>query len=348
MTPSRLVRTGARALHGCGLIRALSRAAGYARRAPAFPILTYHRVNDDRDPFFPAVPTEVFDRHMDFVARTYRVLTVEECVERMRVHTLPRNALALTFDDGYRDNLTHAAPILARHGLPATIFLATGFIGTAEVPWFDRVAMAMKLTSAQSFVAPSGERMGLAGEADRSRALKRTLATLKRRPDDDLRRAVDRLLEDLGVTDQRSFKNWMLSWDDVHALAGLGFSIGAHTVNHPILSRVGRRRARTEIVGSRTMIESACGRAPAAFAYPNGASDDYTAAVIRLVRDAGFRYAVTTRFGINTSATSPWELRRGGPWEHDVSIFALKLAWYRTLGACAETRPRATGRGADR
>ena len=59
---------------------------------------------------------------------------------------LPRNALAITFDDGYRDNLTHAAPILARHGLPATIFLATGFIGTAEVPWFDRLAQRFKKT----------------------------------------------------------------------------------------------------------------------------------------------------------------------------------------------------------
>jgi hypothetical protein len=77
------------------------------------------------------------------------------------------------------------------------------------------------------------------------------------------------------------------------------------------------------------MIEAACGAPPTAFAYPNGGSDDYTEAVTHLVREAGFSCAVTTRFGLNTAATSPWELRRGGPWEWHLPTFALKLAWYR-------------------
>ena len=109
-------------------------------RAPSrgFPILTFHRVNDDDDPFLPSMPTAVFAARMAHIARHYRVLAVEDLVERVRQGTAPRNALALTFDDGYRDNLSHAAPILAQHGLPATIFLATGYIGTPDVPWFDR------------------------------------------------------------------------------------------------------------------------------------------------------------------------------------------------------------------
>ena len=77
------------------------------------------------------------------------------------------------------------------------------------------------------------------------------------------------------------------------------------------------------------MIESAAGITPRAFAYPNGAPDDYTETVKHLVRQAGFTCAVTTRFGLNTAATSPWELRRGGPWEHHLPTFATKLAWYR-------------------
>jgi hypothetical protein len=78
------------------------------------------------------------------------------------------------------------------------------------------------------------------------------------------------------------------------------------------------------------MIESACGRAPRAFAYPNGGPEDYTETVKHLVREAGFTCAVTSRFGLNTRDTSPWDLRRGGPWEHHLPTFALKLAWYRT------------------
>jgi len=321
----------ARTLYHSRLIVPLSLAAGYARRAPAFQILTYHRVNDHHDPFLEAVTTDVFERHMAFIARTYRVLSVDELVDRAGEGRLPRRALAITFDDGYRDTLTHAAPILARHGLPATVFLATGFIATAAVPWFDRVATALQLTTVPSLTAPWGEVVSLASQADRLRVCDAILRHFKRLPDDELPRSLDVLMDGLGLTDQKCFKNLMLTWDDVHALAGLGFSIGAHTVYHPVLSRVSRERAWTEITGSRRMIESAYGRPPRAFAYPNGGPDDYTDTVRDLVREAGFRCAVTTRFGVNTRHTSPWELRRGGPWETDVSTFALKLAAYRAF-----------------
>jgi len=326
---SSAVRLFAGGLHHSGLLSPLTRAVGYVRRSAAFPILTYHRVNDDGDPFFSALPTAVFERQMRHVARNYRVLPLEDLVERLQRGGLPRNTLAITFDDGYRDNLTHAAPILSRLGLPATIFLATGFIGTAEVPWFDRLAHGLKKSTMDVVRTPWGDELALSGLPARMRAMERTLEHFKRVPDEERHRGLDELLTALGVTDQRIFKNLMLSWDDVHAVRGLGFSIGAHTVNHPILSRVTPQRAWTEILGSRTMIESACGAAPRAFAYPNGGTEDYTETVKRLVREAGFTCAVTTRFGLNTSNTNPWELRRGGPWEHHLPTFALKLAWYR-------------------
>jgi len=326
---SSAVRLFAGGLHHSGLLSPLNRAVGYVRRSAAFPILTYHRVNDDGDPFFSALPTAVFERQMRHVARNYRVLPLEDLVERLQRGGLPRNTLAITFDDGYRDNLTHAAPILSRLGLPATIFLATGFIGTAEVPWFDRLAHGLKKSTMDVVRTPWGDELALSGLPARMRAMERTLEHFKRVPDEERHRGLDELLTALGVTDQRIFKNLMLSWDDVHAVRGLGFTIGAHTVNHPILSRVTPQRAWTEILGSRTMIESACGAAPRAFAYPNGGTEDYTETVKRLVREAGFTCAVTTRFGLNTSNTNPWELRRGGPWEHHLPTFALKLAWYR-------------------
>jgi len=326
---SSAVRLFAGGLHHSGLLSPLTRAVGYVRRSAAFPILTYHRVNDDGDPFFSALPTAVFERQMRHVARNYRVLPLEDLVERLQRGGLPRNTLAITFDDGYRDNLTHAAPILSRLGLPATIFLATGFIGTAEVPWFDRLAHGLKKSTMDMVRTPWGDELALSGLPARMRAMERTLEHFKRVPDEERHRGLDELLTALGDTDQRIFKNLMLSWDDVHAVRGLGFTIGAHTVNHPILSRVTPQRAWTEILGSRTMIESACGAAPRAFAYPNGGTEDYTETVKRLVREAGFTCAVTTRFGLNTSNTNPWELRRGGPWEHHLPTFALKLAWYR-------------------
>jgi peptidoglycan/xylan/chitin deacetylase (PgdA/CDA1 family) len=338
---SEIVRRVASVVYHARLIRLLELATKYARGRPAFQVLTYHRVNDDGDPFFPALPTRVFEQHMTYVSRAYRVLTVEDLVERMGRGDAPRHAIAITFDDGYRDTLTHAAPILARLGLPATVFLATGFIGTGEIPWVDRVALALKRTEARSMVSPCGEALGLAGPAERLRALELTLQYLKRLPDETRRAAVETLLGRLAVPDEPGAVS-MLSWEDVRALGKIGFSIGAHTVDHPILSRIDSARAWAEIVGSRDSIAAACGRVPRAFAYPNGRTEDYTGAVVDLVRRAGFTCAVTTRFGVNGPGTNPWELRRGGPWEHDLPTFATKLVWYRLAAVCPEDPPVGT------
>jgi peptidoglycan/xylan/chitin deacetylase (PgdA/CDA1 family) len=336
---SRVVRRVASVVYHTRLIRLLELAAKYGRGRPAAQILTYHRVNDDGDPFFPAVPTRIFAQHMAYIAETCRVLTVEDLVERMGRGELPRDAIAITFDDGYRDTLTHAAPVLARLGVPATIFLATGFIGTGEIPWVDRVALALKRTEARRVMSPWGEAVSLTGPAERLRTLDLMLRYFKRLPDDVRQEAVEALLARLGVDEEPPSPVAMLSWEEVRALAELGFSIGAHTVDHPILSRIDSRRAWAEIVGSRDAIAAACGRPPRAFAYPNGGIEDYTDAVVDLVRRAGFTCAVTTRFGVNGRHTSPWELRRGGPWEPDLPTFATKLAWYRIAAVCPENSP---------
>ncbi len=320
-------------LHQARLTKPLSRIAGYLSRVPPFPILSYHRVNDERDPFFPSLPTEVFERHMAFVGDTYVVLPVEELVERMARGRVPRNALAITFDDGYRDNPTHAAAVLARYGLPASVFLATGVIGTGKALWFDRLALAFKLTRVGTYRAPWGSEDRLTTAEERLGALGHALRHLKSVPDEERRRGVEAVLVALGVLDEGAFKSLMLSWDDVQALTGLGVTIGAHTVSHPILARLGPEGARAEIEGSRDMIAAACGRRPRAFAYPNGKAEDFGGAVGRLVREAGFSCAVTTVFGVNTARTSPYALRRGGPWEQELPTFALKLAGYRLTQA---------------
>jgi peptidoglycan/xylan/chitin deacetylase (PgdA/CDA1 family) len=332
MTPDRretLIRRAAGVLYGTRAIRFASWLAGYAGRRPAFPILTYHRVNDDADDFLPAISTSVFERHMAYVASAYRVMPLGEMVKRARKASLPRNSLAITFDDGYRDNLTHAAPILHRHGLPATIFLATGLIGTGVISWFDRLAVALKLTRAATVRTPWGETLVLRDRITRLAALERAQNYLKTLGDDELQRALDNLLEALDVPDAAAPKSLMLDWADTRALRGLGFDVGGHTVSHVILSRVSDERAWAEIRGSSSAIEAGLGSKPTAFAYPNGRSQDYTPSTIDLVRKAGFAWAVTTRFGLNTAQTPAYELRRGGPWEPDVATFALKLAVYR-------------------
>ena len=326
---SSLFAGAAAAIHRVGLSTAISRAAGYVDPRKAFPILSYHRVNDEGDPFFPSLPTALFEQQMSFVARSYTVLPVDDLVDRMQRGSVPRNALAITFDDGYRDNLTHAAPILSRYGLCATVFLATGAIGTGAPLWFDPLALAFKQAGPEPCRAPWGEVLSLQTADQRLRALGAAQDRLKRMSGPDRQRMLDALLERLGLSDLGPLKNLMMTWDDVRALLSLGIRVGAHTVTHPILSRLTVAEALAEIRESRAAIAQACGSMPRAFAYPNGRGDDYSDAVIRAVQNSGFTCAVTTRFGVNTARTSPYELRRGTPWESDLPTFALKLAGYR-------------------
>lgn len=318
------------ALYHSGLMGPIARATALAR--PRVAILAFHRVNDDADPFMPSLPTGVFAARMAHIARHYRVLTMEELVARLQDGRVPRNALGLTFDDGYRDNLTHAAPILKRLGLPATVFLVTGHIGTPRALWFDSLAMAFKTATAHGVALGDGRLLPLDTVRERLAGLEAALTYLKQLPDEARATAAEDLTIALRSNPERP-KRLMLTWDEVDALRGLGFSVGAHTVTHPILSRLTPDRAWEEIHGSKAAIEHALGAPVRAFAYPNGGPDDYNESVTRLVQDAGFACALTTRRGLNDTDTPVLELRRGGPWEHHLPTYALKLAYYSATGA---------------
>src|SRR5262245_43164463 len=181
------------AYHG-GLMRPIVRGASLLHAQPKVPILTFHRVNDDNDPFLPALPTAVFAERMAHIARYYRVHTVEDLAARLPEGRVPRNALAITFDDGFRDNLTHAAPILKRLGLPATVFLVTGHIDTPHPLWADRLALGFKSAIVRQVELSDGRVLSLGTVSERLAALKATFEHLRRVPDEDRVTSVEALI----------------------------------------------------------------------------------------------------------------------------------------------------------
>jgi peptidoglycan/xylan/chitin deacetylase (PgdA/CDA1 family) len=318
----------ATALFHTGLVGRIGAAAGYLWPYAGYRVLTFHRVDDENDPFLPSLATARFAARMAHIARHYVVLPLEELADRARRGVVPRNALAITFDDGYRSNLTHAAPILAGHGLPATIFLASSYIGTPHALWFDRLALALKNSRRGEVRLGDGPPLPLTTIEERLRALDAGQKYFKALPYREHRPQLERVLASLEPAVPEPPKRFMLSWDEVHALRGLGFSIGAHTETHPILSRLEVEDARREIQGSRRAIERAVGKPVTAFAYPNGGVADYSPTTVGLVAEAGFTCAVTTRRGLNTRATPPLELRRGGAWDMHLPTYALQTAYY--------------------
>jgi peptidoglycan/xylan/chitin deacetylase (PgdA/CDA1 family) len=200
---------------------------------------------------------------------------------------LPPSSVAITVDDGYRDFYLHAYPVLRRYGIPATVFLMTGFIDGEVQPWWDQLRAAWRNTPLEA-------------------GYDRKAEELKRLPN---RQRLE-FLKQLPVRDSVSEA---MTWEEVREMAANGINFGAHSKSHPILSSLeSEDEIRDEVFGSRDRITAELGYPPAHFCYPNGRACDIDERVTRIVREAGFRTAVTTERGLNGSGLNPWLLRRIG------------------------------------
>jgi peptidoglycan/xylan/chitin deacetylase (PgdA/CDA1 family) len=293
-------------------------------------ILGYHRVNDEEDPLFPAVPVRVFERQMEYLAANCCPISLDEAVEGLQKSDLPNNAVVVTFDDGYRDNYVHAFPILKNLSIPATIFLATDAIGTGRVLWHDKVFCAFRATQVAFLEGLHNQKKyplrTLEQKILAQSVVLRFLRSLNR---NERRIWVDRLLEILEVPRQMMVADLMLSWDDVKVMYQNGISFGSHTVTHPILSKLSPGEAHAEICRSKAIIEEQLQTRVTTFAYPGGRRQEYDDTTKALVRNAGYLCGVTAMFGTNENGHDLYELKRGKPWEEFLPAFAAKLNWYK-------------------
>jgi peptidoglycan/xylan/chitin deacetylase (PgdA/CDA1 family) len=269
------------------------------------------------------------------------VLPLGSAVRALREGTLPSRALCITFDDGYADNLTVAAPILRRHGMSATVFVASGYL---DGGWMfnDIVIEALRATRKEELDlrARNLGHFALRNDDDRGRAIGAILPSIKYLPPGERDAVARQILRDAEVTLPQSP---MLSSDMVPALVAAGLDVGAHTVMHPILARVSDREAQAEILQSKEQLSRLVDREITLFAYPNGTpGTDYGPGHVRMVREAGFAAAVTTSPGAATAACDPFQLPRFTPWskvahKFDVMMLRnLRVAPLRAMPAAAE------------
>lgn len=292
-------------------------------------ILILHRVCKRLDPLLPDLPDATrFDTMCSWLRSWFNVLPLDKALCLLSAHALPARALAITFDDGYADNHEVALPILARHGLSATFFIATGFLDGGCM-WNDVVIESVRRTSLPTLDLRGMDVPGLGlhavGTVEQKRAvIGEAVTALKYLAPDRRSVVVQELAARSGVVPP---SNLMMGSRQVLELRRAAMQIGAHTVTHPILAGLEALQAEREMADSKRFLEGLLDEPVELFAYPNGKwSADFNACSVGLAKALGFKAALTTDWGSADARTDLFRLPRFTPWDRTRLRFGLRLA----------------------
>jgi peptidoglycan/xylan/chitin deacetylase (PgdA/CDA1 family) len=275
-------------------------------------ILLYHRVAQlESDPWGLCVSPPVFDEHLT-VLRRYRIVRLSG----LSPDSLKPRSVAVTFDDGYADNLHCAKTLLEKHDVPATFFVTTGYLGNAREFWWDELerrilSSAPHSGSLQFRLHGTSHSWPLATPPERSRAYYEAYELLQPLADTERRSILCELQEGTFVRTAPRPSHQVLTGDQVRQLADGGLTeIGAHTVTHPHLAAQGRDEQKREIRESKQVLQEIIGRPIESFSYPFGAPHHYSPETVDLVRAEGFTRSCTAIAGVVRRDSDPHRLPR--------------------------------------
>lgn len=283
-------------------------------------VLMYHRILPaEADTFSHSgiiVTPETFDRQMAFLARHFRTLTPVQFQQELATSSFGRRACLVTFDDGWWDNLEYALPVLKKHAIPAIVFVATGYIGTTDTFWQERLTRLLCLAATIDRIEPelvpgAGLERLTGANPDRIRLLAREfVTTLKSRAPEIAQELIERLQTALSdnpaVLDLGGDR--FMTWEEVNALRRSGqVTIGSHAHSHARLTTLGYKGALREFETSRRELARHGISDVFACAYPNGDVNDPVEAA---ATDAGFVLGFATRGGFVRHSSEAMCLRR--------------------------------------
>lgn len=268
-------------------------------------ILTLHHVRPKGAGGFQ--PNALLEITPDFLDRTlgliraegYDLVSLDEALARLSGPPSDRFFVALTFDDGYRDNVEHAWPVLAKHGAPWTLFVTTGFADRTARLWWLELEEAVRVLPKLDVALPGGRFSARTGsDAEKQSAFDKLYWRLRKQPEAILLSVISDLAARAGVDAAALVERECLPWETLRALGGApGVTLGAHTLTHPMLAKHDVAFARAEIVEGKARLEAELGVPIRHFAYPVGDPTSAGPREFTLAREAGFASAVTTRPG---------------------------------------------------
>jgi peptidoglycan/xylan/chitin deacetylase (PgdA/CDA1 family) len=303
-------------------------------------ILLYHSVAEaEADPWSLSVSPRHFAEQMGVLSRSFRVMPLEMITRSVRAGSLPRRAVAVTFDDGYANNLHNAKPILEQFQIPATVFLTTGYLTDPREFWWDElesILLEPALLPAELTLDVNGsthslklDHAGGRGE-DRHSLYQSFYHLLHPMAEDERRRILDQLRAWAGVKQEARLTHRPLTVEETIELADGGLvEIGCHTVTHTPLSSLSPALQQAEIIRSKLFLEESLSLHVNSFAYPYGRKRDYTTETVSIVRQAGFDYACAAYPGAVNRKADIFQLPRMQVADCDGEEFARRLSrWF--------------------
>lgn len=277
-------------------------------------IVTFHRVLPPQKlaeypmPSLSVTPDELA-WFLQFFKANFTCLRLTEALARLKATAAPeseRPLLAVTFDDGALDNFEHALPVLRAVGVPATFFAVTESASAGELPWPDRLAYAVEKCRNRGDAEATQLMKDVAASTRGEGATAEAVEQAKGLPPRQLDSLVARAARVAGPAFIPAWDRPM-TWAELRGLATEGHEIGSHSRSHPVLTLCDDQQLQHETQLSRERMEAELGQDVTSFCYPNGNFDDRVVAVLART---GYRSAVTTRWGRNDAATSPFRLFR--------------------------------------
>lgn len=264
-------------------------------------ILYGHRVSGNNEGYLQGLSPEWLDEQVAYLARHYEIISLTTLVDCLaKRQPPPKRSVVLTFDDGFKDNLTEGLRVLQKHRAPATIFVVTGSLTHGDLPWSQRLGFVFQQTNEPCLRHPKipGGEAPLRSAAQRLfayQSIKKSLISIGR---EDRDRQIAQVAQTLRVEPP---KDRMLSWDDTRMMMSHGIEIGAHTFSHPLLGKIDPNEAEWEICKSRDDLKENLGIDRPSFCFPAGS---WNPKLLKTLPSLGFRSAFVPDKGIRINHPS--------------------------------------------
>jgi peptidoglycan/xylan/chitin deacetylase (PgdA/CDA1 family) len=279
-------------------------------------VLNYHRIGDGSKALFDrglwSAQSDAFAEQIRFCKAHLELITPDD-LPRVRGARRGRYAM-ITFDDGYRDNFEIAFPILKAAGVPATFFVATGYVDVPCLPWWDEIAWMVRMSGQACIEMPGWlPEPVLIDEPDRESAVRQLLGAYKALPAGSTARYLDDLARATGSghCEAGAGKNLWMTWAMLREMRAAGMVVGGHTITHPVLARTSPERQREEILGCARRLAAELGEPMRYFSYPVGNPQTFDAVTRNCLREAEVSYAFSYYGGFNPfGAWDDYNIRR--------------------------------------